>query len=141
MKIIFITILLLLSGCGQGMFQNEIVGKWKSLDDRDGIMVFSSSGDFEVLDITGAQINFSGDRPSITWESITEVKPNQLYITMNVGGKAHRVPFGIYKMENDKLIFREALEFNTTVGGFNFGAPRYEMPVNFSGNIKVFKRM
>jgi len=80
-------------------------------------------------------------QPVITWEAITEIKPHQLYMYLSYKDKTERIPLGIYQIVKDKLIFRQAKTYHRTLGGFDMGVSRYEIPKDFSGVINVFKKI
>ena len=140
MKKAILTFLVIFTSCGLIDSSQSIVGKWKGKNVEDGIMIFKKNGEFDILDKSG--ISAFGDKTkiSIKYEAITEVEPNQLYIIFTDENKSHRAPLGIFKIENRKLILREAIEFHRTVGGFDMGVSRYEMPKDFSGVIKIFEK-
>ncbi len=146
---IFVLILLtiVLTSCDFSTNDDNIVGKWKGQNEEDGIMIFYKNGIFEILDKDGKSV-FVGDsvfdgesKPSMTWEAITEVEPHQVYITMTIGDKIERIPLGIYKIENNKLILRNPIEYHRTIGGLDMGISRYEIPKDFSGIVTVFERI
>jgi hypothetical protein len=141
MKHILLILLLFISACGIGTNTNDLTGRWKGQDDKDGIMVFNKDGSFEALDSNGQSLLNVGPNPLITWEIITEVEPFQLYITIIVDGKTERIPIGIYKIKNGKLILCEPLTFYRSIDGINMGVSRYEMPNDFSGVLHVFKKL
>ncbi len=151
MKSTFIFVLILLTivltSCDFSTNDDNIAGKWKGQNEEDGIMIFYKNGTFEVLDKDGKSVFvgepvFDGEsKPSMTWEAITEIEPHQLYITMTIGDKSERIPWGIYKIENNKLILREPIEYHRTIGGLDMGVSRYEIPKDFSGIVTVFERI
>jgi hypothetical protein len=146
MKKTFIFVLTLLSiglaSCDSSTNDVNIAGKWKGQNNEDGIMIFHKNGMFEILNKEGKS-PFASElkKLSITWEAITEVEPHQVYITMTSEDKTERVPLGIYKIENRKLILREPITYHRTLGGLDMGISRYEIPKDFSGIIKVFERI
>lgn len=146
MKSTFIFILTLftivLTSCDFSTNDDNIAGKWKGQNEEDGIMIFYKNGTFEVLDKDGKPVFDGESKPSMTWEAITEVEPHQLYITMTIGDREpERSPMGIYKIENNKLILRDPIEYHRAIGGFDMGVSRYEIPKDFSGIVKVFNRI
>ncbi len=141
MRIILLTLSLLLSACDLGTSSGDITGRWKGQDEKDGIMVFNKDGSFEILDANGLPLIKSEPKPVVTWETITEVEPFQLYITTSVGNETERIPLGIYKIENGKLILRGPITYYRTIGGFSMGVSRYEIPTDFSGVLQVFKKI
>ena len=74
------------------------------------------------------------------YEAVTEIEPHQLYLIMSVDGKSERIPFGIYKTEGNKMIIRPPTEYHRTLGGFDMGVSRYEIPKDFSGIVEVYER-
>jgi hypothetical protein len=145
MRSTFILVLILLTiglvSCDSKTNGDNIAGKWKGRNDEDGTMIFHKNGMFDILDKNG-ESPFDGEpKPSITWEAITEVEPHQVYITMTAGDKTERIPLGIYKIENNKLILSEPITYHRTLGGIDMGISRYEMPKDFSGIVKVFERI
>lgn len=121
--------------------ENELVGEWKGQQDEDGIMVFHKNGMFEGFDKDKASLFEGKQKPSMTWEAITEVEPHQIYIILKAEGKVERMPLGIYKIENGKLILRQPTTYHRTIGGLDMGVSRYEMPKDFSGILQVFERI
>ena len=145
MKKIFIFASLFLSiglaSCDSSPNADNISGKWEGQNDEDGIIVFHKNGIFEILNKEGKSA-FDGElKPSMTWEAITEVEPHQVYITMTAADKTERIPLGIYKIKNGKLIIREPITYHRTLGGFDMGISRYEIPKDFSGIVTVYERM
>ena len=145
MKSTFIFALILLTivlaSCDSSTNGDNIAGKWKGKNNEDGIMIFHKNGMFEILNKEGKSPFDSEAKPSITWEAITEVEPHQVYITMTAEDKTERIPLGIYKIENRKLILREPITYHRTLGGLDMGISRYEIPKDFSGIVKVFERI
>jgi hypothetical protein len=147
MKSTFILILifltLALASCDFSTNDDNIAGKWKGQHEEDGTMIFHKNGTFEVLDKDGQSV-FVGDpafdgesKPSMTWETITEVEPHQLYIIIPTENGSMRIPWGIYKIVNNKLIHRHAIDHSRTIGGFF----EYEIPKDFSGIVRIFERI
>ncbi len=119
----------------------SIIGSWVGTSTEDGILVFHNSGKMEIFSSTGEPLVDKPPIPTITWEAIEEVIPNQLYMTIEADGKKMRRPLGIYKIVNGKLILREPIEYHRSFGGFDLGVSRYEIPKDFSGVLKVFKKI
>ncbi len=135
-----ILLTLALTSCERPPAGDTIVGKWKGRQTEDGIMVFHANGTFDMLYEDKASVFDYETKPNMTWEAITEVEPYQVYITMKAKDKTQRMPLGIYKIENNKLILRQPTEIHRTLGGFDMGVSRYEIPKDFSGIVQVFER-
>ena len=125
----------MLTACFGG--SDSLIGTWYN-ESEGGYLVFSKSGQFEMLGPDGTSVTPEG--ASSTYEAVSEVTPYQLYLRFDIDGKSERFPLGIYKIENGKLILREAAEIHRSLGGFDMGVVRYEMPSDFSGVVKVFER-
>lgn len=141
MRYMFLFFSFALASCGWVSDGNNITGKWRGQEAEDGTMIFYKNGKFDLLSKDGKSAFSNEPKPTITWKVVTEVKPHQVYITMSVGDKTERIPLGIYKIENNKLILREPTTYIRTLGGIDMGVSRYEMPKDFSGIVKVFERV
>jgi hypothetical protein len=130
-----------LVSCGWVSDGNNITGKWRGQEAENGTMIFYKNGKFDILNKDEKSVFSNEPKPTITWKVVTEVEPHQVYITMSVGDKTERIPLGIYKIENNKLILRETTTYIRTLGGIDMGVSRYEMPKDFSGIVKVFERV
>jgi|TARA_B100001964_G_C14011981_1_gene499762 hypothetical protein len=119
---------------------NNIIGKWQGQNTKDGVMIFYENGKLDLLSKDGKPAFSGKSAPTITWEAIIEVIPHQLYINMSHKDRRERIPLGIYKIVKNKLILREPITYHRTMGGFDMGVSRYEIPKDFSGILKVFKR-
>jgi len=116
---------------------SSIVGTWYN-EEQGGYLVFGRNGQFDMQDVDGVSVTPEGGIS--TYESISEVVPHQLYVRFEIDGNSERIPLGIYKIENGKLIMRDAIEIHRSLGGFDMGVTRYEMPSDFSGVLRVFER-
>ena len=94
-----------------------------------------------MLDHNRKPILENDEGVSIKYEAIAEIEPYQLYIIMSTDEKYQRTPFGIYKIEGNKLIIRQPIEYHRTLGGFNLGVSRYEIPKDFNGVVEVFEKL
>jgi hypothetical protein len=115
-----------------------IIGKWiENGYDKSGSIEFKKNGIVILYDSNGKSLF---PTINITYENITEVTPHQIYWNISYNGEMIRKPFCIYKIENDKLIMRDPIEYHRTLGGVDMGVSRYEIPKDFNGVIRVFKR-
>ena len=141
MRYMSLFFILALVSCGWISESDDITGKWRGQQAKDGTMIFYKNGKFDLLDKDGNPVFSEEPKPTMTWEVITEVEPHQAYITMSVGDKTERFPLGIYKIEKNKLILREPTTYIRTLGGIDMGVSRYEMPKDFSGIVKIFVKV
>jgi len=149
-KILFMLIFpFLLFGCGEKLKfdsnsfnKNPLIGTWKGLTANGTYehIIFKENGSIEILDEEMTN-PYSGKGISLSYEAINEVTPHQLYITMKFQGKSERIPLGIYKIKNEKMVLREPIEYHKSIGGFDLGVSRYEMPKDFSGIIKTYEKI
>ena len=140
MKIILFILAISLSACDSFSGSSDIAGKWKCEDASDA-MIFDKSGTFALINVDGKSLVDKFPGAKITWQAITEVTPHQLYIVIETDNrKVEKIPLGIYKVSNDKLILREPKTFHNTIGGISLGVSRYEMPTDFNGVLSVCTR-
>lgn len=132
--------MLTLSACDLISSSSNITGSWKSEVDN-GTMIFHQNGTFELLDKDGVSLFDIKSGVKATWETITEVTPNQLYVKIETKDGFEKIPLGIYKISKSKLIIREPKTFYNTIGGISLGVSRYEMAKDFSGVLSVYTRI
>ena len=135
---VFLTLLIVFTACGLVNANETIVGKWKGGNPEDGVLIFKKNGEFDIIDKNGESAFKSENKFTIKYEIIAELEPNQLYLNFLHENSTHRIPFGIFKIENGRLFLRESIEYHRSYGGFDMGVSRYEMPKDFSGIVKVF---
>lgn len=141
-RIIIIPFLLLfLPSCALLSSKDSLVGKWEGKNPEDGILEFKINGEINLFDKNGRSAFTEKEVKKVSYENVTEVTPHQIYLNFSVNEKTERIPFGIYKIENEKLIIRDPIEYHRTLGGFDMGVSRYEIPKDFNGIIRVFKRI
>lgn len=66
------------------------------------------------------------------------LKEKTLFVTDD---EEERIPLAIYKIENNKLILRDTIEYHRSLGGIDMGVSRYEFPEDFNGILRVFDRV
>ena len=140
-KILIFLIIILLSSCTLFKSDETIIGKWIGFNSEDGIIEFKENGVLLIFDKNGKSVFSKEEIKNISYEAINEVIPHQIYLNMSENGKTEIIPFGIYKIENDKLIIRDPIEYHRTLGGFDMGVSRYEIPKDFNGFVRVFKKV
>ena len=146
MKLIHIAVLasVILTSCSFG--SNSLVGKWESTNQPPEYLIFNADDSFDVQeeDGTSLQAQMTAEQQGyvgLSYEAITEIEPYQLYMVMHAGGSSWKEPIGIYKVEGNKLILRRVTEFHRTLGGFDMGVSRVEMPKDFSGVVETYIRV
>jgi len=141
LKLVVVSTLLLAVSCARDEDGNSIVGRWKNTGSDGEVMVFWEDGSFDVLNEQGRSVIRETPEATGTWEAIVEVEPHQLYVTLTTDGNSVRFPFGIYRIVGEKLIIRQSTEVHKSLGGFDMGIVRYEMPEDFSGVTDTFIRI
>lgn len=147
MKKIFLIIgifsFLFLAGCTN--FENlltskdPLLGTWSN-SSKDEYLVFKDNNIIEILDENMENVS-PNENISTKYESITEIEPYQLYVTVEFEGKIERMPLGIYKIENRKLIIGKPFEYHRTIGVIDVGVSRYEIPKDFSGIVTTYEKI
>ena len=140
-KHILIVLILIISSTHVYGGVDEIVGTWKGTDPKDGVLIFRNDYSLEIKRDINETDSVGTGKVKFKWETITEVNPNQLYFIISLDEKTQRIPFGIYKINNNKLIIRQSKEFHKSLGGIDMGVSRYELHKNFKGILKVFKKI
>jgi len=125
---------------------NTLVGSWSRQTGTIGeFLTFEEDGNFITISIDSS--NNSTDvmpdhgESKILYEIVDEVDPHQLYLVLTGQKRSERIPFGIYKIENGKLIIRSVNEIHRSLGRFDMGVVRYEIPTDFNGVLSVYQRM
>lgn len=113
----------------------SIRGKWKLISDTgySEYLEFLEGGKLSILD--------GKEEMTYRYETIEEVTPHQLYCIVKDNEQTIRYPWGIYKIVNNKLIIRSIIEYHRSLGGFDMGISRYEIPKDFSGVLNVYERI
>jgi len=124
--------------CNSKKGNKSLVGKWKGVNSKDGFMVFYKDGKADILNENGVSAFDDKKNVKINYEVITEVSPHQIYLTISENDESQRIPLGIFKIQNGKLIIRDPIEYHRTMGGFDLGVSRYELPKDFNGILRVF---
>ena len=109
---------------------NPLLGTWKGA---------TPSGDDQYINFLDEKnLVFIDDNGSsnVEYETITEVEPNQLYIYIQGSAGKQRIPFGIFKIEGDTLLWRDSIETYRD----SQSLPDFEMPTDFSQNLIKFSR-
>ena len=128
--------------CSGSSSSDNLIGTWRGIEDGKFIyLIFKRNGDLEMLDHNRKPISEDDENISTKYEAITEIEPHQLYIIMSTAENYQRTPFGIYKIEGNKLIIRQPIEYHRTLGGFDLGVSRYETPKDFNGVVEVFEKL
>lgn len=78
---------------------------------------------------------------NISYEILKEVNPHQLYLTFSSGSKKERIPFWIYKIENNKLIISQAKEFHKYIWLMDMWVSRYQLPTDFAWNPDIYYKV
>jgi len=123
-----------------------LVGTWRSTTGQEEYLVFAKDGVFDMMDSSREslqskmQSEYDGE---LQWkyEIVTEVEPHQLYNVLTVDDRSEKMPMGIFKVEGNKLIIRQSTEIHRTLGGFDMGVLRYEIPEDFSGVLNVYEKV
>lgn len=140
MRIILFILAISLSACDLIPSSSDVTGKWKSEGESE-IMIFHKNNSFELIDANGKSMIDKSSGAKATWQAITEVTPHQLYVKIETDKKSKKIPLGIYKVSNGKLILRPPKTFHNTIGGMSLGISRYEMPTDFNGVLNVYTKM
>lgn len=110
--------------------QNPLIGTWEGL---------TSEGEWQAISFVDDEylilLDEDGATRDIKYEAIIETLPNELYLYLDLGGGTQRIPFGIYKITGDTLLWRDSIE--TYHGG---GLPDFEMPNDFSQDAIKFTK-
>jgi hypothetical protein len=123
---------------------DEIIGTWEGKNPIDGVLIFREDFSFELKEKIEDP---KSDMGNVEWYTNTEVKPNQLYLRININGEIKGRPMGIFKIKKkwllgkDELIIKSPKTYNKSLGGFDMGFSRYEMPKDFSGFISVYLKI
>lgn len=146
MKITPIAVLasIILTSCTVG--NDSLIGKWESTNIPAEYLVFGSDNGFDVQEENGTSLQekMTAEQQGyvgLSYEAVTEIEPHQLYMVMHAGGTSWKEPIGIYKVEGNKLILRRVAEFHRTLGGFDMGVSRVEMPQDFGGVVETYLRV
>lgn len=141
MRILLTIICFFIVSCNPFADSNSIIGHWQGVVPEDGIMVFNSNGKMEILDAEKKSIFDDDLSLQITWESIEELTPKQLYLVMEAGDKNERIALGIYKVDKGQLFLGVPIAYQGSVDGVDQGVSRYQMPKDFTGAVKVYNRL
>ena len=141
MRIFLTLICFFIVSCNPFADSNSIIGHWQGVALEDGVMVFHSNGKMELLDAEKKSIFDDEESLEITWESIEELTPKQLYLVMKAGDKSERIAIGIYKVEKGQLFLGVPIAYQGSVDGVELGVTRYEMPKDFTGTVKVYNEI
>ena len=133
-KVIILLLVIAFWGCNIGAKKEEptkfistsIIGDWVNEISTDEKLSFLNNDSVVLMG--------GGDTLKLGFQIIKEVTPHQLYI-FNEG---KRIPFGIWKTTDKKLILRKSNVFERRVGFFSTGASRYEIPIDFNGILDVY---
>ena len=139
MRIAPILLAVTLAACDYLPSSTDVTGRWLS-ENNDGSLVFHSDGSFELLDKDGNSMLHTSSDAQARWQAVTEVSPHQLYILAENGDRTEKIPLGIYKIENGKLVIRAPTTYHNTLAGISLGVSRYEMPSDFSGIVDVYSK-
>jgi len=125
---------------------DSLVGRWESTNMPPEYLVFGSYNSFDVQEKNGTSLQEEMTAQQqgyvgLSYETVTEIEPHQLYMVMSAGGSSWKEPIGIYKIEGNKLILRRVTEFHRTLGGFDMGVSRVEMPEDFNGVVETYIRV
>ena len=101
-KHILIVLILIISSTHVYGGVDEIVGTWKGTDPKDGVLIFRNDYSLEIKRDINETDSVGTGKVKFKWETITEVNPNQLYFIISLDEKTQRIPFGIYKINNNK---------------------------------------
>jgi hypothetical protein len=88
----FVTIIIMLSGCGGGNSNNKLIGKWEHKEPESGITV--------ILEFSGSQLSFSAIGVDPAKASYTYIDQNTIKIrNPDTGGDVETS----YSIDGDKL--------------------------------------
>ena len=141
MRILLTIICFFVVSCNPFADSNAIIGHWQGVVPEDGIMVFHRNGKMELQDAEKKSIFDEDESLEITWETIEELTPKQLYLVMKAGSKRERIPLGIYTVDKGQLFLGVPEVYQGTVDGVELGEARYGMPKDFTGTVKVFRKI
>jgi hypothetical protein len=138
-KLLIILSIILLTWCS--INSTNIVWKWEWINKKDWFLVFENKSIFNVLNEKWESVFNWANKWDIKYEIIKEVKPKQIYILLKGYNEEKRVPFWIYKIENNKLIIRQVKEFHKTLWWFDMWVSRYNFPKDFNWVLNTYKRV
>lgn len=130
----------LLAACDLPVTSRGLSGIWMSESGQE-TMVFHPDGRLQILDANGRSAFASTPKLRVQWQAVTEVEPNHLYMVVQLDDRKEKLPIGIFRLDGDTLVIRQATTYERTIGGFSVGISRHEMPKDFSGVVEVFKRV
>lgn len=124
-------------GCGE-----KLQGTWHG-EDATGTVIrltFHNDGRLTMRDGAGNDFTDSSEG-HLEYHALPEVSPMQLYLKVNDGTEIKsKMPFGIYKFENGKLVICQAIGSQRTMYGIPLGRATYEFPKEFSGDCFALER-
>ncbi|EKD44363.1 MAG: hypothetical protein ACD_71C00163G0002 [uncultured bacterium (gcode 4)] len=137
--LLLIPFLFLLS-CSNLYKEESILWYWKW---NNEYLRFSENGKLSFLKWTWSYLSevIQPENAFVSYEIIEEVTPHQIYLIFTKNKEEKRIPFWIYKIENDKLIINKSKEFHKTLWSIDMWISRYELPIDFSWELDVYFRL
>lgn len=115
---------------------------WKNNNDY---IHFQTDGSIEFLKWTWGTVSKIiediTENKKLTYEVVETVIPHQMYLRTELSNKLIRIPFWIYKIEEDKLIFKYSNEIHKTIWVIDMWISRVELPTNFIGELDVWTKV
>lgn len=111
--------------------ETSLEGTWLG-EDTTGKPVFLKFGPDGAFSIGQ---DMKSETQNAAYMVVADAVPSQMYLKINKENELiKKVPFGVYKIEDGKLTLCMAKAFQKTIGFMPFGAPRFEMPKELSGD-------
>lgn len=102
---------------------------------------FKTDNTVEFFKWSGSLISKIIDNTGATYEVIENVTPHQMYLRFEENNKMLRVPFWIYKIEDDRLILKAPKEYHKTLGSFDAWVSKYELPTDFIWEMEIWDKV
>jgi hypothetical protein len=123
--------------------QPDLEGTWSGTDDsgKPLTLIFGPDRQLEVNGPDGPLSESLQGQTRLEFETLEEVDPRQLYMVFVLGDSLRRrMPLGIYKIENGRLVICPAKGSQPTFGFVPFGEPTFEWPTEFAGDCFALER-
>ena len=142
-RTLFLVVLLAWIGACSAPRQS-LEGAWTGEDNTGAriTMTFGPDRAFSVAGADGQSVVLDNGRGRMEFDVLTEVDPDQLYLRFFQGDSLlAKVPFGIYKIESNRLVVCNVATRQSTIAGtLPVGDPTYEWPKTFSGDCYALDR-
>ena len=111
----------------QEVTNEELLGTWAEINPKNGnqYIKFLNENNLELGDNDGST--------KLEYETIRDLEPNQLYIYIQTEEGKRRMAFGIFKIQENILLWRDSIEIE--------GSKNFKFPTDFSVDTISFEKI